>query len=415
MLRDQGKVVDNLPPQDLEAEAAVLGACILDSSAVPYVVSKLTVKSFWSRRHQAVFQAIKESHEKNEPIDEITLRAKVEPEYRDLLFDLIRDVPSAAKATSYVAAVRKYALARDAISALTNGLHDIEEAGLPDDVVAQTIEALEKARSGTSDKEPVSIGDILMRPGALVGDVREFKMVAIQDATHGVAPGGVVLIAGKEGAGKTTLLMQLMVDVAKGGDRVHIWSKDQTPADLSKIAWAGMEGTTIEDVIANAATTFERIDALPIYFDESELTVDNILNSMRIQAAQGVRWFLLDYLGLVETPGHNFSSDWQRSVHVAKRLKNLALDTKSYMFIIQEVIKPPESHPKIEHIAGGRSLFHAAHQVWFLDAPELVKGEEEDITKPTDFYVFKNRHGRKNRVQLDFQGAFHRFRSWRGV
>jgi replicative DNA helicase len=139
--------MENTLPHDLEAEAAVLGSCLLDNGAIPYVCSKLTPDSFYMRSHAAVFEAIQDAHEKNETVDEITLRDKLGGRHKELIYALITRVPSSSLLDKWVSVVRKHALARRAILACHNGLRDLEDAGLPDDVVAQIIEDLEGARS----------------------------------------------------------------------------------------------------------------------------------------------------------------------------------------------------------------------------------------------------------------------------
>src|SRR3970282_962060 len=67
---------DNLrkvPPQNLEAEASVLGGILLENEAINRVLELLTTEDFYRESHRKVFRAMIELSDRNEPVDLITL------------------------------------------------------------------------------------------------------------------------------------------------------------------------------------------------------------------------------------------------------------------------------------------------------------------------------------------------------
>ena len=67
-----------LPPQDVEAERSVLGAMLLDSGSLNDVAASLTPEDFYRPAHGRIFEAILALYERNEPIDEVMVRAQLQ-------------------------------------------------------------------------------------------------------------------------------------------------------------------------------------------------------------------------------------------------------------------------------------------------------------------------------------------------
>ena len=66
-----------IPPQNLESEKAVLGSIMLRKDAIHEVESIITPDSFYAEKHKKIFQAMLELSAMNEPIDMLSLSAKL--------------------------------------------------------------------------------------------------------------------------------------------------------------------------------------------------------------------------------------------------------------------------------------------------------------------------------------------------
>ena len=64
---------DKIPPQNLEAEQAVLGAILVDHNGISNVISTLKADRFYSLRHQIIFDAMVKLYTKNISIDSVSL------------------------------------------------------------------------------------------------------------------------------------------------------------------------------------------------------------------------------------------------------------------------------------------------------------------------------------------------------
>lgn len=69
---------DRMPPQDIQAEQAVLGSVFLDPEEINNAMEVLEAKDFYQRRHQLIFSAMVALFDRGEAIDVVTLKAELE-------------------------------------------------------------------------------------------------------------------------------------------------------------------------------------------------------------------------------------------------------------------------------------------------------------------------------------------------
>ena len=64
---------EKLPPQDVEAEGAVIASLLIDADSILKVVSFLKVEDFSSEINQLVYQSCLSLYQRNEAINQITV------------------------------------------------------------------------------------------------------------------------------------------------------------------------------------------------------------------------------------------------------------------------------------------------------------------------------------------------------
>src|SRR5262245_32719183 len=116
-----------VPPQDVEAERSVLGAMLLEPAAVSDISARLVPEDFYRPAHAVVFEAMLALYGRNEPIDEVTVRAQLHAEGRldqvggaAFVASLTESVPTAANVGYYARIVKGRALSRRLIAAATS-------------------------------------------------------------------------------------------------------------------------------------------------------------------------------------------------------------------------------------------------------------------------------------------------------
>ncbi len=205
-------------PQDLEAEAAVLGSMLCNGDCIPAVRKLLSVQAFNRPDHWTIFCALCELHDAGKPIDEIVLCDHLGAkrlEYiggLDYLLELYDSVPSAANAEYYAGIVAEKWRRREAIAAagrLERAAYDSNSNGEYDAARMAVRELLEKQTAVDTDGPRLKATPI----GVALAEPQE----EIAWLVDGLLPsGGFALLVGKPKAGKTTTARCLALAVARG-------------------------------------------------------------------------------------------------------------------------------------------------------------------------------------------------------
>ncbi|HLW38450.1 MAG TPA: DnaB-like helicase N-terminal domain-containing protein, partial [Candidatus Eremiobacteraceae bacterium] len=116
--------VDRIPPQNLDAEQAMLGSLLVDRELVPIISEIVQQSDFYAPHHATIYEAIIALYERGEPIDKVSVAEELRR--RKLLDDvggvefisqLLNTVPTAASAEYYAKVVAEKAILRSLITA----------------------------------------------------------------------------------------------------------------------------------------------------------------------------------------------------------------------------------------------------------------------------------------------------------
>ena len=146
-----------VPPHELDAERAVIGAMLVSEAAVAVISETLEAEDFYSETHRVLFGAMMRLAARGEPIDQLTLSDELRSvgEFdriggRQYVFRLVESVPTAANASRYAEIVRSKALLRAVIDA---GSRITEEAFAEPEDVTQALDAAEQLIYGVSNRK----------------------------------------------------------------------------------------------------------------------------------------------------------------------------------------------------------------------------------------------------------------------
>lgn len=215
---------DRLPPQNREAERAVLGAIILKGETIATVAEVLDVPDFYFAEHQVVFQAMKDLWEEGTPIDGVTLGDRLDQirmegldkaQVNELLGDLVDAVRHELNASYHAAIVAAKAKMRQLMDVLAEGLH----RGYSQDITAEELlDEMTRRISAVRCDEP-SIDENTIHPAP---DRMGRK------AFHGIAGEIVDIITPQTEACPEAILGQFLVAFGNVlGPRAH-WTLDAT-------------------------------------------------------------------------------------------------------------------------------------------------------------------------------------------
>jgi hypothetical protein len=217
-----GHALTRVPPNDPEAEQAVLGSLLLSSDAFG-LVQGLQPDHFYRPAHTLIFSACWELHRQGEPVDPITVSAHLQQQGQlqhvggpTYLHSLVQSVPTTANAGHYAELVEECALRRDGIQAALRTAEELYRAeGSAAESVERGIEDLRDVRDcrPSASSGPVSLKDFLGQA---------------EDEPQWVLPGLLarwdrLVLTGPEGGGKSLLARQILVRAASG---LHPWKRE---------------------------------------------------------------------------------------------------------------------------------------------------------------------------------------------
>lgn len=224
-------MIERVPPQNIEAEQAVLGAMLIKKEAIAEVSEILRPEDFYREAHRIVFQAMMELFTKNEAVDLITVTEQLRKNEQlekvggiAFITSLANAVPTAANVVHHAHIVEEKAQLRNLINAATEiagtAYEDNEDVSDVMDQAEKKILAVAAHQTGGAF-EPIK--DILLNTfskietlyetkGGITGIPSGFK--DLDNLTSGLQPSDLILVAARPSMGKTAFTLNIATHVA---------------------------------------------------------------------------------------------------------------------------------------------------------------------------------------------------------
>ncbi len=242
--------LDRIPPQNIEAEQAVLGAILLDTESLVTAMERVTSDDFYRGAHQRIFETMIELAEANEPVDLITLTARLQNKQLleevggvTYLSELANAVPTSANVDYYAAIVEEKSmlrrLIRTATQIVSNGYASADDVGLMLSEAEQRILEISNRRSGSGF---ISIRDVLMDVFERVEFLYNHKGGAtgipsgftdLDKMTSGFQRSDLIIVAARPSVGKTAFALNIAQNVGvRAKETVAIFSLEMGASQL---------------------------------------------------------------------------------------------------------------------------------------------------------------------------------------
>ena len=243
----------NAPPQNLDAEVSVLGAMLLSAKAIEAVEDEVGVEDFYLPSHALIFRVALTMHKRGQPVDPISLAAKLEQMQKlqecggkVKINELAALVPSPSSARHHARVVRETAIRRRVGAA---GLTVMEAAtsfaGTPDELVMYAEQTLAAATTTTGAGDftllASDMGDLMGRISTAVetgvpifGAKTGFSDLDM--TLSGFHPGQLIVLAARPGMGKSLLAQNISENMADAGSPVL--SANASIATVSRLVGA---------------------------------------------------------------------------------------------------------------------------------------------------------------------------------
>jgi len=439
-------LLDRVPPQDLEAEAAVLGSIILDNECAGEIVQILTPESFYSRKNSAVYDCLVWLYDQRRAVDLITVRDEltrrgllVEVGGVEFLTGLVESVPSSANAVYYANIVRDTAVLRALISACANIARDAYEGH---DQADSILDRSEKRIFDIAEKrvglDAASLQEILKKTFEKIDRYHDRKghytgipsgYDDLDNLTSGFQNSEMIIIAARPSMGKTTLALNIAQKVAvKDSIPVAIFSMEMSQQMLAQnllCMHAGINPTKLrsgylsDEQYQNLHTHLDVLSGAPIYVDDTAgMTILQLrAKARRLAARHSIRMIIVDYIQLMSAPGEE--SRQQEIASISRGIKALARELDLPIIAISQLNRSPEAReghqPRLGDLRESGALEQDADVVILLHRPGYYMGGESFETSPTseetNLIIAKQRNGPTGNITLTFRKNVLRFES----
>ena len=427
-------------PSDLLAEQSTLGGMLLSQEAVAEAFQVVRGADFYAPKHEIIFDAILELFNKGEPTDVITVTDHLSKNGdlvrgggADYLHTLTSIVPTAANAAFYADIVAEKATLRRLVEAGTKIVQmGYTAEGDIIDLVNQAesdIYAVSKGKSGEdyvplfdSIEEAVKLMENAQkRGGEMVGVPTGFA--ELDDMTHGLHPGQLVILAARPAVGKSTFALDIARTAAIKHKRpVIFFSLEMGRAEIamrllsaeSRIYLQNLrKGNLSDNDWQRIASVRGEINSAPLYIDDSpNMTLVEIRAKCRRLAKRvGLEMVVIDYIQLM-TSGKKVESRQQEVSEFSRALKLLAKELGVPVIAISQLNRNSErsenKKPELSHLRESGSLEQDADVVVLLHRDD-VADREHARAGLADLIVAKQRNGPTGSIEVNFLGQFSKF------
>jgi replicative DNA helicase len=432
--------IDRLPPQNLEAEQAILGALMVDRDLVP-IVSEIVQKSdFYAPHHATVYDAITALYERGEPVDKVSVaeelrRRKLLDEVggADFISLLLNTVPTAASAEYYARVVAEKSILRSLITAGSRiaGIA-FEQPENVDDVVDQCEQMIfEIGRRSAGGFTLVrdllkpafeKIDTLYHQRGTVTGVPSGFAR--LDQFTTGFQPGELIIIAARPSMGKTSLCLNIALNAARAGKHVALFSLEMSNDQLvqrflsmeAHIDAQSLRTGNIKDKEWGEITRAMGVLAeVPIFVDDSAaLTVSEVRSrSRRLAATTGLDLIMVDYLQLLRSTNTRVTNRVEIIDEICRGLKALAKELKVPVIALAQLNRSPESRndkrPMLSDLRESGGIEQEADVVAFIYRDEYYNPPTPENENIAEINIAKQRNGPTGLVQLRFDKRYTSF------
>ncbi|UCZ53230.1 replicative DNA helicase [Bacillus shivajii] len=432
---------DRTPPQNIEAEQAVLGAIFIDDNALVTASERLVPEDFYRAAHQRIYTVMLDLSQKGEPVDLVTATSDLQTKNWleeiggvSYLSDLANAVPTAANVEYYSRIVEEKSLLRRLIRVSTN---IASEGYAADEDVNAILNDAEKSILEVSQKQNTSafiaIKDVLVEAFDKIevlqnssGDVTGIPtgFTELDDITAGFQRNDLIIVAARPSVGKTAFALNITQNVAtKTDENVAIFSLEmgadqlvmrmlcaEGNIDAQKLRTGGLEDEDWQKLTMAMGS----LSKAGIYIDDTPGVKVNDIRSKcrRLKQEHGLGMIMIDYLQLIQGDARSGEGRQQEVSEISRSLKGLARELEVPVIALSQLSRGVEQRqdkrPMMSDIRESGSIEQDADIVAFLYRDDYYdqESEKKDII---EIIIAKQRNGPVGTVELAFVKEYNKF------
>lgn len=426
-----------VPPHDLDAEAAVLSAVLLEPAAMDTVSLVLAPECFYSEANRRIFEAASDLGEKGSPVDVVTVAGLLRERERlaqcggaAYLARLVDSVPSVAHVETYAEMVREKWRVRSLIATCqriaAEGYSDVGDAQtFIDRAEAEIYKIAQRERRKDAAHIEVVLHESYQK--MLAAEQRQGEvelptgLVKLDQKIGGLGRGRVTVVAGRPGMGKTAIATGAAENIASVAGAAAIFSLEMPRAELGMRMACCRAGASVHRGINGWLWDAERVAVLrakdelrrlPIWIDDtpaiSLMELRSRARAIATKAGGRLALIVIDYLQLMRGSSDRRDTRDRELSAITAGLKQLAKELECAVILLSQLNRECENEkdkrPRLSHLRESGGIEQDADDVVFVYRDEYYHAESDD-KGIAELIVAKQRNGPTGTVRVGFAGA----------
>ena len=431
-----------LPPQAIDLEEVVLGAMMIDKKGVDTVIDILHSEAFYKESHQFIFESIVKLFENTEPIDLLTVSAKLRADGKlekiggdYYLIQLTQKVSSSAHIEYHARIILQKYIQRSLIKISTEIIEDsYDETKDVFDLLDSAESKLYDVTQGNIKKSTETAQNLVIKAKRKIEEISNKDGLSgvpsgfseVDKLTSGWQPSDLVIIASRPGMGKTALTLSMARNMAVAKKiPVAFFSLEMSSIQLITRLISSETGLSSEKLRTGDLEKFEweqlnvKVSALenaPLYIDDTpSLSIFDLrAKARRLSSQFGIKLIVIDYLQLMSAGGSNKTGNREQEIStISRNLKALAKELNIPVIALSQLSRAVETRggskrPILSDLRESGAIEQDADIVSFIYRPEYYKIDEWDDEERSpsagqaEFIVAKHRNGGLNNIKLKF-------------
>lgn len=432
-----------LPPQNLEAEQAVLGSMLLDEEAVLQAVELIDESFFYKKTHAKIFQAIVRLFDTSKPVDLVTLSEELKNsgELEDIggasyLATLAECVPTAANISHYAKIVKEKYILRSLINASTQIItNSFESEEKVDNILDKAEQIIFDIISRRIEVGFIHLKEIIKNSIETIDNLYQRKVnitgipsgfIKFDEMTAGFQPSDLIVIAGRPSMGKSALSTCIaeyvgVINKVPVGIFSLEMSKEQlvqrmlcshAKIDAHKVR-TGYLSRSDWPKLTNAAG---KLSESPIFIDDSPALTSLELRAKarRLKSRHNVNLIIIDYLQLMCGAGGSENRQQEIS-EISRSFKALARELSIPVIAISQLSRAVEARqtrrPQLSDLRESGAIEQDADVVVLIFREEYY-GSTPENRGLAEIILAKQRNGPTGSIKLTFINEYARFENY---
>ena len=430
-----------IPPNDVEAEQAVIGSMLTDREAVSSAVEVLKPEDFYREDNRTIYTAIMNLYNRSEPIDIITLKSELSGMGKldavgglEYIAELPEKVPTTSNVEQYIKIVEEKSILRNLIKTA----NDIINLGYdPTQEVEAIIDNSEKkifeVMQRKNQKGYSSIKDILVDTFTELEELYNRKQhvtgvptgfADLDYRTAGLHKSDLILVAARPAMGKSAFALNIATNAAvRANVPVAVFSLEMSKEQMVNriLCSEAMEdikklitGTLEDEDWAKLAEASGILSESQIYIDDTPgISIMEIRAKCRkMKLEKNIGLVVIDYLQLVQGSGKRGASREQEIAEISRSLKILAKEIEVPVIALSQLSRAPEQRPDhrpmLSDLRESGSIEQDADIVMFLYRDDYYN-EDSEKKNIAEVILAKHRSGSTGTVELLWLGNYTKF------